>query len=90
MTGQQVRDRLQVRLRIDFDDELTDLVPVALVQTEQDIQFALLNVDLEEIDSIEPLFSNHSGQRSQSSRNGRRLHSIVDERTHLVDDPLTQ
>ena len=67
---QQGGNGLQVGLLIHFDDHLPYLGPVAGAEPLEHIQFALLDVDLEEIDAVDALVCNDAGQGPERRREG--------------------
>src|SRR5690242_7029493 len=59
MIGHKIGDWIQISLRVDLDDELPNLDPVGFGQSKQDVEFALLDVDLEEVDAIDLSFADN-------------------------------
>src|ERR1051325_5378968 len=52
VANEQGGDRLQVRVEIDLDHQLTNPGPIGVVQPAQYVKLALLDVDLQKIDAI--------------------------------------
>src|SRR6266850_2091145 len=52
---EQCRDRLYVVALIYFNDQLTNLAPITRIEAEQDIQFAFLDIDFEEVNTLDAL-----------------------------------
>ena len=82
---QQRRDRRQVVLAIDLDDQLADLGPVIGAETHEHVQLALLDVDLEKVDAGDAFLREHIRQAAELSGDRLRMQPVVDQRVDRGD-----
>ena len=64
---------------VDLDHDLGDLRPVAIVNAPDDVQLALFRIDLEEVDLVDPVLSNHLRHGCQTALVGRATEPVCGE-----------
>src|SRR5437867_1982696 len=76
---QQGRNRLQVLPLIHLDDQLSNFGPITGLESPQDVQFALLDINLEEVYPVDALLGDNAREGSQLSgcRPGTEL--VIDQ-----------
>src|SRR3989442_5676592 len=62
---EQGRNRLQVSPLIYLDDQLPNPGPITGRESAQDIQLALLDIDLQQVDTVDALLGDDAGEGSQ-------------------------
>src|SRR2546430_16809569 len=70
---EQGRNRLQVFPLIHLDDHLSNSWPIAGREPPQDIQLTLLDIDLQQVDTVDALFGDDAGEGSQLRSEERRV-----------------
>src|SRR5688572_23861891 len=82
---EQSHNAAEELLKINFQDDLLDLLPVTLLDPIENLQLALFDVDLEKIDALDLLLVHHARQAPQSSRKRLGRKALVEDVVRIVD-----
>ena len=85
---EQGRNRLQVFPLIHLDDHLSNFWPIPGVQAPQDIQLTLLDIDLQQVDTVDALFGDDAGEGSQLGRYRPGTQTVIDQVPDFRCQPL--
>ena len=83
---QQRDHRLPVLRNIYLQHDLLDLLPVCLVDPRQNVPFALLDVDLQQIDAFDLLLLDDSGGGPKRRRERLRGEPVIQNLIRLFDE----
>ena len=83
VTLEQLCDRLHVVALIDLDHRLADLRPIVRIEPAQHIQLALFDVDLEQVDALDPLLRDDARERAQPGRYRPGPEPVLDDVAHV-------
>ena len=82
------RNRLQVFPLIYLDDQLPNLGPISGRESPQDIQLALLDIDLQQVDPVDAFLGHDAGEGSQLGGYRSGTQAVIDQIADFRRQPL--